>query len=192
MSQTHDASALVNAMITSTPLLESQAGVDLVDTVVRRLIQDIAYAIYPLPEIAVRYGFETITRLRAWLLENPGVFNEISKMRAVHQSDASTKERVTLKAQHAIEAAIAATGAMATDPRMPGEIRIKALSELSHLGGFRGGAGAADKQAATGAQFQLVMQFSGGREERISATVVEADKTLPISGDGDDRPEEDV
>ena len=186
MSQTHDASALVNAMITSTPLLESQAGVDLVDTVVRRLIQDIAYAIYPLPEIAVRYGFETITRLRAWLLENPGVFNEISKMRAVHQSDASTKERVTLKAQHAIEAAIAATGAMATDPRMPGEIRIKALSELSHLGGFRGGAGAADKQAATGAQFQLVMQFSGGREERITATVVEGEKVPSPIDNGDE------
>ena len=192
MSQTQNAAAMVQAMITSIPLLESQAGVDLVDTTVRRLIQDIAYAVYPIEEIAVRYGFETVQRLREWLSRNPGVVAEITRMRAIHLSDASTKDRAALKAQHAVEHAIPATSAMSTDPRMPGEIRMKALDALMHISGFKGGGAAADKQAQTGAQFQLVMQFSGGREERINATVVEAEKVPALINDDDSYPEVDV
>jgi hypothetical protein len=189
MSQTQNAAAMVNAMITSIPLLESQAGVDLVDTTVRRLIQDIAYGIYPIEEIAVRYGFETVGRLREWLAKNPGIVSETSKMRAIHLSDASIKERIALKAGHALEAGIPATSAMSTDPRMPGEIRMKATDALMYMAGVKGGGAAADKQAQTGAQFQLVMQFSGGREERITATVVEGEKVPAPLDDGD---EEDV
>ena len=56
MSQTVDAKAMIDAMVSSIPLLESQAGVDLVDTTVRRLIQDIAYQIYPVDEVATGMG----------------------------------------------------------------------------------------------------------------------------------------
>lgn len=190
MSQTVDAKAMIDAMVSSIPLLESQAGVDLVDTTVRRLIQDIAYQIYPVDEVATRYGFETTTRLKAWLLRNPGVVGEISKMRAIHLSDASTKDRSALKAQHAIEAAIPATAGMSTNPQMPGEIRMKALDALMYIGGFKGGA-AADKQAQTGAQFRLNINFSGNRRETITATVVD-DKLPTYAGDDGTQAEDDA
>ena len=64
---------------------------------------------------------------------------------------------------------------------------------LLHVGGFRGG-GAAAKDAVTGAQFNLVMQFQGAPPVTISPTVVEA-TTVPAIADtseDDAPPEEDA
>jgi hypothetical protein len=173
----------IDKLIYSVPLIEDPSVLDRDDTLRLRLAQDVAYGIYPVAEVAIRYGFQTVARLKQWLLLNPGLVAEISKFRAAHQSDAGTKERATLKAQHAVENMIPAVSRLVTDPMVAGELRMKALDGLLHVGGFRGGAGAADKTAAAGATFNLTMQFAGGHEKVITATVIEP-QTVPAIIDG--------
>ena len=193
MTQTPDEEAAINTVLYGMPVLESQAPLDLDDTLRLRLAQDIAYKIYPIEEIAIRYGFGTVTRLRQWLVLNPGLVAEIGRLRAINESDAATKDRAALKAQHAIEQAIPSVSAMITNPGLAGDLRLKALDGLLHVGGFRGG-GAAAKDAVTGAQFNLVMQFQGAPPVTISPTVVEA-TAVPAIADGvsdDETPEDDA
>lgn len=173
--------AAINAMIRAVPLLENHAVADLDDATRMRLMQDVAYAIYPSEDIAVRYGFGTVARLKHWLVRNPGVFAEISRLRAIHNSDAATKERAGLKSQHIIEQALPSMSAMITNPSMPADIRLKAFDACMHVGGFKGTANA-QKEITTGTQFNLVMNFPGGKEFRISPTVV-VDEVVPALGD---------
>lgn len=177
--------AAINAMIGAVPLLENHVVADLADATRMRLMQDIAYGIYPIDEIAVRYGFGTVARLKQWLVRNPGVFEEISRLRAIHNSDAATKERAGLKSQHIIEQALPSMSAMITNPAMPADIRLKAFDACMHVGGFKGSANT-QKEAVTGTQFNLVMQFADGKEFRISPTVVEAEKVPSLGDNGAD------
>lgn len=185
--------AAIDALINAQPVLESTAEADLADTARMRLIQDIASGIYPYDELAERYGLGTQTRLLDYLRANPAVVKRIKALKAINDSDGSIQDRLRLKAAHVLEEALPSISAMITNPAMPAERRLEAYKACQKQAGVD--SAPASAAAATGTQFNLVMQFAGAAPQTISATVVEATAiadTPPAPDEDDESLDEDV
>lgn len=180
MTQIQPADPL-DEIIHASPCLENCANIDMEETVVLRLIQDVAYGIYPAEELAVRYQLGSVTGLKMWLGAHPAVVAQIQKLRAVHESDGAIQDRLRLKSAHVVEQSLPSMSSIITNPGVPIPQRIDAFKACQRMAGVDG-MPAADKTAATGVQFNLVMQFSSGDRKVISTTVVEA-QAVPALGE---------
>lgn len=176
-----DADELLQQIVDAMPILD-HTDADIRDAARLRLMQDIAYEIYPASELAVRYGLGTIAGLKVWLTKNPETMRQIKVMKAMHQSDMGLTDRNRMKAGHAVEQATIGIAGIAMDPSKPANIRIDAFKTLQRQAGVDGPP-PADKTAAVGAAFNLVMQFAGAAPFEIKATTVvpETIEALPIA-----------
>lgn len=187
-----DADALLQQIVDAIPTLD-HASADVRDAVRLRLMQDIAYGVYPAEELAVRYGLGTVAGLRVWLQKNPETMKQIKVMKALHESDMALNDRLRMKGGHAVEQATIGIAGIAMDPSKDAKIRIEAFKSLQRQAGVDGPP-PQDKTATVGATFNLTMQFAGSPPMTIKATTVVPDEVaaLPDGREEDGPPDEDV
>lgn len=164
--------------------LDNTLSADIADALQTRMEQDLAFDIYPPEEIAERYGLVDRAGLAQWMATHPRSVLRIEALRAAHRSDSSVKERVQLKSQHALEQILPGYTNRLMHPTTPIREQTDGLKIIKGLAGMDG-TPAADKQAAAGATFNLVMQFSSGTKE-IRATVVSPPEIQGIAQEADD------
>lgn len=185
-----DADELLQKTVNAIPILD-HTDADVRDAARVRLMQDIAFEIYPAAELAVRYGLGTVAGLRIWLTRNPEMMRQIKVMRALHQSDTGIQERNRLKANHAVEQAIPSITGVVLDPTKGLELRLKAFASLQKMAGLDG-APPPDKTAAVGVQTNIVIQHGSGKATTIMSTTVvpETIEALPVVADDGDYEED--
>lgn len=176
-----DADELLQQMVDAIPVLD-HTDADVRDAARLRLMQDIAYGIYPADELAVRYGLGTVAGLKIWLSKNPETMRQIKVMKAMHQSDMGLTDRNRMKAGHAVEQATIGIAGIAMDPSKPANIRIDAFKTLQRQAGVDGPP-PADKIAPVGVQTNIIIQHVGAPPTRITTTTVvpETIEALPIA-----------
>lgn len=189
-----DADELLQQMVDAMPILD-HTDADIRDAARVRLMQDVAYGVYPAEELAVRYGLGSVAGLKVWLQKNPETMRQIKVMKAMHQSDMALNDRLRMKGGHAVEQATIGMAGIAMDPTKDAKIRIEAFKALQRQAGVDGPP-PPDKTAAVGATFNLTMQFAGSPPLEIKATtvapeVVQTIESAPISSE-DEFPVEDV
>ena len=165
-----DADELLQRMVDAIPVLD-HTDADIRDAARLRLMQDIAYGIYPAEELAVRYGLVTVAGLKIWLARNPETMRQIKVMKAMHQSDMALNERNRMKAGHAVEQATIGIAGIAMDPSKPANILIDAFKTLQRQAGVDGPP-PQDKTAAVGVQTNIIIQHTGAAPTRITTTTV--------------------
>ena len=150
--------AEINALINATPVInERQADLD--DAHTLRLMQDIAYGIYPPDDIARRWGLGDHAGLKSYLRRNPKLVTAIAALRAIHESDASVEERNRLKANHAVEQATHGIANMAMDPKLKPAERLEAFKTLQKQAGLEK---STDGKGAVAANaFSVTINLSG-------------------------------
>lgn len=184
-----DADELLQQIVDAIPTLD-HISADIRDAVRLRLMQDIAYGVYPAEELAVRYGLGTVAGLRIWLQKNPETMKQIKVMKAMHQSDMALNERLRMKGGHAVEQATIGMAGIAMDPTKDAKIRIEAFKALQRQAGVDGPP-PQSKEAATGATFNFTVQFSGAPPLEIKATTVQTIEDAPISDQSEDEGEDE-
>ena len=173
-----DADELLQQIVDAVPILD-HTDADIRDAARLRLMQDIAYGTYPAEELAVRYGLGTVAGLKIWLARNPETMRQIKVMKAAHESDAALNDRLRMKGGHAVEHATIGIAHIAMDSNKDPKIRIEAFKALQRQAGVDGPP-PQSKEAVTGAQFNLVMQFAGGAPFEIKATTVAPESVQTI------------
>lgn len=178
-------SELLDEIILAEPVLPELGVADEADAIQARLIQDVAYNHYSADELAKRYGLGSEAGLRHYLRRHPNVVERIAKLRAVHRSDMNRPEANRMKANILIEEALPMAMDVIMNPKNPMSVRMDMFKSIQKMAGLDS-TPQKNIEATTGATFNLVMQFSGGREERISATVVPNDEiAIPRTEDDD-------
>lgn len=130
------------------------------------LAREIAQDIFPLEDILVRHGFEGGVSDPEWAeLQARGEWSRILQGQILEWSAAdSTKKRITLKAQTALEAALPSMFAISQDPNEKALDRLKATELLGKFGNI-----GADKESngGGGGGFSLKINFSSGKQVKV-------------------------
>lgn len=191
MSQSTEAA--ITSLINTAAVMPLVA--DLEDHLVKRLISDLVQDIHTYETIGIRYGFGGWAGLLAYLRANPHIVARIKQLKALNDSAMSVNERIQLKAAHGLEDALVQTTIAMTDPAVPIAHRIDYVKIHERLSGA-GSQAAVKNGAVVGAQFNLVINFPGGRQEKISTTVAEPAtiESIVEEPEGEDAapPDEDV
>lgn len=136
-----------------------------------RLTDDLAGGIHKPETIAMRYGFRDANHLKAHLRANPWIVERAHRRRALLESDQGTPDRVVLKSSIAVEETIPHIAGIVMNPDAAPKDRIDAFKELRQAGAV--GAAAKDGKGGTGTQFNLTINMPGGKQEQLTATVVD-------------------
>jgi hypothetical protein len=158
--------AAINALINATPVINTRQA-DMDDAMIRRFMQDVAYAIQTTDDIARRWGLEDEAGLRAYLKRNPKMVTKIAELRAVHESDASIEDRNKLKANHGVEMVLGDIVNMALDPKLKPVERLDAFKSLQKQAGLDKVEG---KGAVAAQAFSVTINLPG--RAPINTTVV--------------------
>lgn len=182
MSQTQKTPGeiMLDQMVDAIPVLNDPALADMQAGAILGLTQDLAYNIFPPEDIAVRYGLGSIAGLRHFLLSHPEVVKKVAALRAIHNSEPNRIERNRIKANVLVEEILPSIGGMAMNTKATNSERLEAFKMLQRQAGVDG-MPAADKNAVTGATFNLTMLF-GGKEHKLTATVVDRATVPTIEG----------
>jgi hypothetical protein len=176
-----DADELLQQMVDAMPILD-HTDADVRDAARARLMQDIAYGVYPAEEVAVRYALGSVAGLKVWLQKNPETMRQIKVMKAMHQSDMALNDRLRMKGGHAVEQATIGMAGIAMDPTKDAKIRIEAFKALQRQAGVDGPP-PPDKTAAVGVQTNIIIHHGSGPPVTISSTTVvpETIEALPAT-----------
>lgn len=167
--------ASVNAVIDATPILETGDDTpDLSPQLLWAFCVDVAQNVQSFSQIAIRYGFTDVSRLRDFLRDQPMVRRRAKEMRAVWESDDNVDDRIKKLSGHAVLAALPETAKIMLDPRTPNETRLNAMQKHATIAGVynppgaRGGAVVAGAGPGVG-RFSVNIVFqNAGKTETIT------------------------
>jgi hypothetical protein len=167
--------ASVNAVIDATPILETGDDTpDLSPQLLWAFCVDVAQNVQSFSQIAIRYGFTDVARLRDFLRDQPMVRRRAKEMRAVWESDDNVDDRIKKLSGHAVLAALPETAKIMLDPRTPNETRLNAMQKHATIAGVynppgaRGGAVVAGAGPGVG-RFSVNIVFqNAGKTETIT------------------------
>lgn len=141
---------------------------------------DLVNKIHDYETIGNRYGLGGKQGLEDYLRSDPEFCAEVGKMRALVSSDMGAEKRCRLKAAIASEELVARIAGIVANPATAGGVAIDGFKQLNRMAGVDGiPAASKDGHAQVGTAFTINFQFSGGRTETLTTTIVEAQAIAP-------------
>lgn len=154
------------------------------DEIMPGLCRDLAQQLYTVEEIARRWGL-TLQDV-AHLKSNRGFMSMLQAAKQEWTDAGNTKGRAQLKAQLAVEEAIADIYKLVTDPDVSASARIAAFSQLRELGRFeKAPPNEAAAAPGVGGGFSITINLGSEHQMTVSSNTVEHNEHAGENGADD-------
>lgn len=177
-----DRQAHQDAELVRTDSLRKRGIGGVLDASMVSLAREIAQDIFPLEDILIRHGFEHGTNDPAWadLQARPEWAKTLQQQILEWNAADSTKKRIMLKSQAALEAALPSVFSLSVDPNEKALDRLKAVELLGKFGSV----GADKESTGGGGGFSLKINLSTGQQVKVIDENGNAVGAQPDAGSG--------